>query len=92
MMSASRSPRSRADLLTQVARGDVHAFERLYDDLAGGVLGVTRLMLNDRAQAEQVSSQVWLDVWRQAAWFDARHEEASTWVLAMAQRRARDQT
>src|SRR5215203_3584308 len=43
--------------------------------------------LNDEAAAEDVVSEVFLDVWRQANRFQAR-SQVSTWLLAMARNKA----
>jgi RNA polymerase sigma-70 factor (ECF subfamily) len=77
-------------LLSMVARGDQNAFERLYDRIAGSVLGVVRRVLRDPAQSEEVTQEVMTEIWRTAARFDPDRGGASTWVLTMAHRRAVD--
>jgi RNA polymerase sigma-70 factor (ECF subfamily) len=77
-------------LLALVARGDVLAFERLYDRIAGSVLGVVRRVLRDPAQSEEVTQEVMTEIWRTATRFDPERGGASTWVLTMAHRRAVD--
>jgi RNA polymerase sigma-70 factor (ECF subfamily) len=77
-------------LLVLVARGDQEAFERLYDRIAGSVLGVVRRVLRDPAQSEEVTQEVLTEVWRTAARFDPERGGASSWVLTMAHRRAVD--
>jgi RNA polymerase sigma-70 factor (ECF subfamily) len=77
-------------LLALVARGDVNAFERLYDRIAGSVLGVVRRVLRDPAQSEEVTQEVLTEIWRTAGRFDPERGGASTWVLTMAHRRAVD--
>ena len=79
-----------AALLTQVARGDHRAFERLYGELAGPVYGVVRQVLRDPAQSEEVAQEVLLEVWRTASRFDASRGSAATWVMTIAHRRAID--
>jgi len=75
-------------MLGLVARGDHDAFERLYDRVAGSVLGVVRRVLRDPAQSEEVTQEVLTEVWRTAARFDPERGGASTWILTMAHRRA----
>jgi RNA polymerase sigma-70 factor (ECF subfamily) len=77
-------------MLGLVARGDQDAFERLYDRIAGSVLGVVRRVLRDPAQSEEVAQEVLTEVWRTAARFDPARGSASTWILTMAHRRAVD--
>lgn len=78
------------DLLARVASGDQAAFADLYDVLSGRVLGLVTRLLRDRAQSEEVTQEVFLEVWQQATRFDRTRGTASSWVLTMAHRRAVD--
>ena len=97
-MCAARSeqePAERADadldtLLTHVAKGDQAAFEALYDQLASSVYGLIRKVLRNPSQAEEVTQEVLLEVWRTASRFDPARGGAATWVLTIAHRRAID--
>ncbi len=77
-------------LLGQVARGDEAAFGLVYGQVAGHVFGIARSVLRDPAQAEEVAQEVLLDVWRDAARFDAGRGTAKAWVMTLAHRRAVD--
>jgi RNA polymerase sigma-70 factor, ECF subfamily len=77
-------------LLGRVARGDEDAFEAVYDALAGPAYGLIRRVVRDRAQSEEVTQEVLLEVWRSASRFDAARGSAATWVMTIAHRRAID--
>ncbi len=77
-------------LMTQVARGDSRAFEALYDELSAAVFGLARRVVRDPARAEDVTQEVFLDVWRKATRFDGARGKAKTWVMTIAHRRAVD--
>jgi RNA polymerase sigma-70 factor (ECF subfamily) len=86
----SREPDDVDGLMGRVARGDSAAFERVYDALAPQVHGVARRVVRDPARAEDVTQEVFLDVWRKAPGFDADRGSARTWVMTIAHRRAVD--
>ncbi|MBM7802928.1 RNA polymerase sigma-70 factor (ECF subfamily) [Curtobacterium luteum] len=88
--SAEPAPPSPDELLTRVANGDQAAFSDLYDELSGRVLGLVTRLLRDRAQSEEVTQEVFLEVWQQATRFDRSRGTAASWVLTMAHRRAVD--
>ena len=77
-------------LVSRVARGDARAFEALYDELSSAVFGLARRVVRDPARAEDVTQEVFLEVWRKAARFDSALGKAKTWVMTIAHRRAVD--
>lgn len=78
------------DLLRRTAAGDEAAFAALYDHVAPAVYGTIKRVVRDPAQADEVTQEAFLDVWRTAARFDATRGSAMTWVLVVAHRRAVD--
>lgn len=77
-------------LLALVATGDQRAFASLYDQMAPRVLGLTRRVLRDHAQSEEVAQEIFLEIWQNAPRFDASKGTAVTWIMTMTHRRAVD--
>jgi RNA polymerase sigma-70 factor (ECF subfamily) len=77
-------------LLRDVADGDRTAFAEMYDRISSRVMGLVTRLLRDRAQSEEVTQEVFLEIWQQAAKFDANKGSGMAWVLTMAHRRAID--
>lgn len=77
-------------LLAQASRGRQDAFAELYDVLAPRVYGVVLRVVRDPAQSEEVTQEVFVDVWRQSARYEPGRGSVTTWVLTMAHRRAVD--
>lgn len=77
-------------LIQATAQGDQGSFAELYDATAPRVLGLVLRVLRDRAQAEEVTQEVFLQVWRSAGSFDPSRGSALAWLLTLAHRRAVD--
>lgn len=77
-------------LLRRAAAGDEAAFAGLYDEVAPAVYGAVKRVVRNPAQADEVTQETFLDVWRTAARFDAERGSAMTWILTVAHRRAVD--
>jgi len=86
----SQGPPDVDDLMRRASRGDSQAFEVLYDELSPAVYGLARRVVRDPARAEDVTQEVFLDVWRKATRFDVERGKAKTWVMTIAHRRAVD--
>ena len=78
------------ELLGRVARGDETAFAAVYDALAAAVHGLARRVIRDPARAEEISQEVFIQVWQTAVRFDPQRGSAKSWVLTLAHRRAVD--
>ena len=77
-------------LLRLSARGDEQAFAALYDATSARVHGLVLRVIRDPAQAEEVTQEVFVEVWRTATRFDAQKGAARSWILMLAHRRAVD--
>lgn len=78
------------ELMATVARGDQAAFAELYDRMAALVHGVVRRVLRDPSQSEEVTQEVFVEIWRTAPRFESERGSPRTWILTMAHRRAID--
>ena len=83
-------PPELGDLLRKVARGDEAAFSALYDAVSARVFGLVRRVLRDPAQAEEVSQEAFVEVWRTASRYDPAKGSATSWIFTIAHRRAVD--
>jgi RNA polymerase sigma-70 factor (ECF subfamily) len=73
-----------------VARGDQAAFEAVYDRTAGPVFGTVRSVVRDPSLSEEVTQEVFVEVWRAASRYDAGKGSPMAWVATIAHRRAVD--
>jgi len=79
-----------AELLKRSSRGDGDAFARFYDATAARAFGLAVRVVRDRAQAEEVAQEAFLEVWRTAARFDSGRGSAIGWLLTIVHRKAVD--
>jgi RNA polymerase sigma-70 factor (ECF subfamily) len=79
-----------ADLVDAVAvKADRGAFAQLFRHFAPKVKGYL-VKLGAGAQAEELTQEVMLTVWRKAASFDRRQASVSTWLFTIARNRRID--
>ncbi|HEX2269735.1 MAG TPA: sigma-70 family RNA polymerase sigma factor [Pyrinomonadaceae bacterium] len=78
------------DLLKAIAAGDEAALGRIYDRYRVILFGVLVRILNNRAEAEDVLQEVFLQVWRRAADFDETRGRPFTWLVTLARSRGID--
>ncbi|MGV0834131.1 sigma-70 family RNA polymerase sigma factor [Mycolicibacterium thermoresistibile] len=77
-------------LLHRIAHGDVGAFAEFYDATRARVYGLVTRVLRDPGYSEEITQDVYVQVWRSAAAYDSGVGSALSWVLTMAHRRAVD--
>jgi RNA polymerase sigma-70 factor (ECF subfamily) len=87
--SASRQTSDTSDvaLIRSIAAGDKHAMEILFAHHNVRVFRFLARFVGDKLAAEDLVSEVFLDVWRQAGRFQGRSQVA-TWLLAIARNKA----
>ena len=77
-------------LVQRVAGGDGGAVGELYDRYAPSLLAQIVAMLGDRAEAEDVLQEVFLQVWRQAGRYEPARSSVVTWLVLIARSRSID--
>src|SRR5688572_7840201 len=82
--SASSSAADAAAVLGLAARGHERAFARLYDATSSRLFGLVLRVLRDRAQAEEVTQEAFLEIWRSCARFDPGQGSALSWMMTIA--------
>ncbi len=76
--------------LVSASRGDESAFADLYESVAPRVFGLVVRVLRDRHQSEEVTQEVFLQLWQTSNRFDPDRGSALSWIMTMAHRRAVD--
>ncbi|WP_305803967.1 sigma-70 family RNA polymerase sigma factor [Stenotrophomonas sp. YIM B06876] len=84
------SPGPLDELLSQVARGSREAFESLYRQTSSRLFGVCLRVLGDRAEAEDVLQEVYVNIWNKAGQFDVQRAGAMAWLAMITRNRAID--
>ena len=91
-MAQSASQAECVRLIKQIAGGDKLALAKLYDSTSELLFRLLlRILCHSQTAAEDVLTQVYLEVWQQAADFDEKRESSLTWLTVIAHRRALEQ-
>lgn len=77
-------------LLGRAGLGDRVAFAALYEQTSSHLLGVVMRINRDRAQAEDILQEVYVNVWHAAQRFDPAQSQPLTWLTSIARNRAID--
>ena len=79
-----------ASLVRQLLQRDMRAFEQLYDRHSRLVYALVYRIVQQAGTAEEVVQDVFLQLWRNAAQYDASRGPFLPWLLTMARHRALD--
>ena len=79
-----------ARLLAKVALRDRGAFEQVYHATCAHLLGVAFRILNQRERAEEVLQEAFMNVWHNAAGFNAAVASPMTWLINIVRNKAID--
>jgi RNA polymerase sigma-70 factor (ECF subfamily) len=77
-------------LIRAIARGDHGALSELYDRYYRVLFTIALRITRDRAEAEDLLHDVFLEVWRSARDYDARRGRVCTWLGVRMRSRAID--
>jgi RNA polymerase sigma-70 factor, ECF subfamily len=79
-----------AELVALSAHGEEDAFAELYDLTAARIHGVVLRVLRSPDHAAEVTQEVFVEVWRQAARYSPEKGSVLAWMTTIAHRRAVD--
>jgi RNA polymerase sigma factor (sigma-70 family) len=77
-------------LLSRTGLGDRRAFAELYERTSGHLFAVVLRIQRDRALAEELLQEIYVNVWKAASGFDAAQSQPLTWLTSIARNRAID--
>jgi RNA polymerase sigma-70 factor (ECF subfamily) len=77
-------------LMDAIASGEATGLRALYDRHAGLVFALCLRMLRDRAEAEELLSEIFWEVWNRAARYDATRASPVTYLMTLTRSRAID--
>lgn len=86
-MTIADSP---AELLRDIAAGNLDAFEIFHRQFHNLVLAIALRILNDRHDAEDVAQEVFSMVWLKAGRYDEERGKPQSWLISMTRNRAID--
>jgi len=73
-----------------MAAGDHPALAKAYDLIGSVVFSLAVRMLRDRSAAEDVTQDIFVQVWRQAANYDTSRGSPEAWIMMIARTRILD--
>jgi RNA polymerase sigma-70 factor (ECF subfamily) len=81
---------SDSELIAAMQRGELAAFDALYDRYRDRAYRVARLITRDRTRAEEVVQDAFSSIWRASASYRPERASAAAWVLTVVRNRAID--
>jgi RNA polymerase sigma-70 factor (ECF subfamily) len=78
------------DHIECAAKGDQQGLARLYDETSSLVYGSALRILGNSADAEEVTSDVYTQVWRNAGSFSVERGSVNAWLMMLTRSRAID--
>jgi RNA polymerase sigma-70 factor (ECF subfamily) len=78
------------DLMVRTAQGNQQAFAELYDLTVRRVYGAVLQVLRSPEHAEEVTQEVYTELWQQAGRYSPSRGSVISWMITIARRRAVD--
>lgn len=75
-------------LIERMKAGDENALAIIYDRYSAMLFGLLMRILRDRQEAEEVLQDLFFQLWRNAAQFDAGRGSLPAWLMVIARNRA----
>jgi RNA polymerase sigma-70 factor (ECF subfamily) len=79
-----------SEILGQIARRNQEAMADLYDRTSALIYGLALRMLGEKCAAEEITQDVYMQVWRKAETFDPARGSVLSWMVTIARSRALD--
>jgi RNA polymerase sigma-70 factor (ECF subfamily) len=87
---ADADARRDRDLIREVARGSGEAVAELYDRYGSTVFGLALRVVGQPDVAEEIVQDVFAQVWRESARYDASRSTVAGWIVMLSRARAID--
>ncbi|MGB0082566.1 MAG: sigma-70 family RNA polymerase sigma factor [Terracidiphilus sp.] len=87
-MTAQAQPVHDSALIERMMAGDEAALSTLYDRYSAMLFGMLMRILRDQQAAEEVLQDLFLQLWRNAAQFDAGRGSLPAWLMVSGRNRA----
>ena len=87
-MAVSDEQMADDQLVILLTQGDLESLDVLYYRYGKAILGSTPYTLKDPHRAEEVTQEVFLNVWPKAAKFNPERGTFHAWLMTMAHHRA----
>ena len=78
-------------VLALIVQSDREALGALYDRYGGAVYSLSMHMLRDSGAAEEVTQDVFFNVWRRASSYNAQRGSVTAWLFSIAHHRTIDE-
>lgn len=76
--------------MQQIKNGNAEALSKLYDEASGLIFSVALRILENRADAEEVTLDVFTQAWKTATTWEASRGSVTAWLVLLARSRSLD--